>query len=245
MVFRNELVRYLSDLLRLKEFSDFTSNGLQVEGCEEIHKVGFAVDACQETFEALQDCQMICVHHGIMWPSWDKITRVNRRRAKFLLDHDINLFVSHLPLDAHPQLGNNAQILQALGYEAQIKFGEVGWIFEFEEPVDVAELKKKIDNVFTHQLCALWNGPKKIKRLGVCSGGGGGRFMHEAIENHVDLYITGETTYSMYHDTKEYGLNMVSAGHYDTETFGVRALADHLKTQFDLETTFVDIPTGL
>ena len=114
------------------------------ESIEEVKKVGFAVDACLSTFEALQDCQIICVHHGMMWPSWDKVQGVNRKRLKFLLDHNINLFVSHLPLDRHPQLGNNAQILSKLGWEKTGEFGEVGWLCDLEKPISLEETKQKL-----------------------------------------------------------------------------------------------------
>ncbi|MGM9997818.1 MAG: Nif3-like dinuclear metal center hexameric protein [Candidatus Bruticola sp.] len=245
MVKTSELVRYLSDLLRIKEFTDFTSNGIQVEGADEINKVGFAVDACCSTFEALQDCQLICVHHGMMWPSWNKVEGVNKRRLKFLLDRNIGLFVAHLPLDRHPQLGNNAQILKALGWEKTGEFGEVGWLCDLEEPISIEEAQKKLAALFPRQLASYWKGPDKIKRIGVCSGGGGGEYLYKGISHHLDLYITGETSYSMTHDSEEYGLNIACVGHYDSETFGVQALQAEVEAQFGLETAFFDNPTGL
>lgn len=241
----SELVRYLSDLLRLKEFKDFTSNGIQVEGADTVQKVGFAVDACQESFEALKDCQMICVHHGMMWPSWEKVEGVNRKRLKFLLDHNINLFVSHLPLDRHPQLGNNAQILSALGWEKTGEFGEVGWLCDLETPISKEEAKARLGQLFPETLGEFWNGTDKIRRIGVCSGGGGGSYLHEALVHHLDLYITGETTYSIHHDSREYGLNAVCVGHYNSETFGVQALRRQIEAVYGLETVFADVPTGL
>lgn len=245
MVRTSELVRYLSDLLRIKEFKDFTSNGVQVEGAETVSKVGFAVDACLSTFEALQDCQIICVHHGMMWPSWDKVQGVNKKRLKFLLDHNINLFVSHLPLDRHPQLGNNAQILSSLGWEKTGEFGEVGWLCDLEEPIPAEEAKQKLAALFPNQLASFWRGTQKIKRIGVCSGGGGGEYLYQGIKDHLDLYITGETSYSMAHDSVEYGLNIACVGHYASETFGVKALQEEVKAQFDVETAFFDNPTNL
>ena len=245
MVQRAELVRYLSDILRISEFKDFTYNGLQVEGGTEINKVGLAVDASLATFEALADCQLICVHHGLMWPSWDRLQGVNRRRLAFLIERNINLFVSHLPLDAHPQLGHNAQILSQLGWEKTDSFGEVGWLCDLEEAIDPQAAQKEIQRLFPQPLASFWHGPQRIKRIGVCSGGGGHAYLEQAIKDHLDLYLTGETTYSMYHDSLEYGLNIVCLGHYATETWGLKALQKEIGTRCGVETVVASVPTGL
>jgi dinuclear metal center YbgI/SA1388 family protein len=180
-----------------------------------------------------------------MWPAWQHVRGVDRKRLKFLLDHDINLFVSHLPLDRHPQLGNNAQILSQLGWEKTGEFGEVGWLCDLEKPISQEEAKANVAELFPNELNSFWHGPQEIRRIGVCSGGGGGDYWYQAIKDHVDLYITGETAYPMYNDALEYGLNAVCVGHYASETFGVQALRREVEAQFGLETAFADNPTGL
>ncbi|MBQ7502821.1 Nif3-like dinuclear metal center hexameric protein [bacterium] len=242
---RFEVVKYLNDLLRIKEFEDFTLNGLEVEGTEEIAKVGFAVDACIDSFEALKDCQMICVHHGFIWKSLASVTDINRRRIKFLLDRDINLYVCHLPLDRHPQVGNNAQILKKLGWEATGEFDKYGWLCDLEEPVSKEEAFRRLNELFPNPRQLFPYGSDTIRRIGVCSGGGGGSYFTKAMENGLDLYITGETDYRMYHESKERGMNVACVGHYNSETFGVLALKEYIEKQFGLETAFADVPTGI
>lgn len=239
-----EVVRYLDDLLRKDEFKDFTHNGLQVEGAPEISKVGVAVDACMATFEDLADCGMILVHHGLWWPSVDRITAADRRRLAFLLGREINLYVSHLPMDRHPQLGNNAVLLRGLGLEPTREFGEVGWVGEFDTPVPREDLLLKVQTLLEGPVRTLDFGSPEISSLAVCSGSGGVDYMLKACDLGADAYLTGEASHAIYHAAREAGMNVLLGGHYATETWGVKALCPLLQEAFGLETRFAAQPTG-
>jgi dinuclear metal center YbgI/SA1388 family protein len=239
-----EVVRYLDDLLRKDEFKDYTHNGLQVEGACEISRVGVAVDACMATFEELADCGLILVHHGLWWPSVERVTAADRRRLAFLLGRDINLYVSHLPLDRHPQLGNNAGLLRGLGLEPTREFGEVGWMGEFAAPVPREELLVMVQTLLEGPVRTLDFGSPEISSLAVCSGSGGVGDMLRARDLGADAYLTGEASHPIYHAAREAGMNVMLGGHYATETWGVRALCPLLQEAFGLETRFAAHPTG-
>ena len=241
-----EIVRYLDDLLRVSTFKDFTFDGLVVEGCEEVTKVGCAVDACLESFEELQDCQLIVTHHGMWWPSVERLVGRDKRLIASLMKRDINLYSSHLPLDAHPQFGNNAQILQKMGLSIGEVFGECGWTSELKEPVDLEELEERFSKLVNGEARA-WNfGKKRVSKVAVVSGGGGGsNFLQEAEASGVDLYITGDGSHTNYHLVKELGLNVIYGGHYRTEVFGVQALMPQLEELFGVSTRFHECPSGM
>lgn len=239
-----EVVRYLNDFLRIAEFKDFTHNGLQVEGCPEVERVGFAVDACLETFEQLQDCQMIVVHHGLWWPSVDCITEEGRLRLRALLNRDINLYVAHLPLDRHPQVGNNAQILQKLGLPIEAAFGDCGWFAELPAPISAESMATKFSEVVGCPAKTWLFGNKEVQRVAVCSGSGGAKMLRLAHDMAMDMFLTGESGHVMYHLAKELGMNVAFGGHYGTETFGVQALRPYIEEAFGVATRFVDVPTG-
>lgn len=239
-----EVVRYLDDLLRKNEFKDFTHNGLQVEGSPEISKVGVAVDACMATFEELADCGMILVHHGLWWPSVDRITAADRRRLAFLLGREINLYVSHLPLDRHPQVGNNACLLRGLGLEPLREFGEVGWIGEPSSPIPREVLIDKARSLLGGSVRSLDFGPSGISSVAVCSGSGGVADMLRARDLGADAYLTGEASHPIYHAAREAGMNVILGGHYATETLGVQALCPLLEEAFGVVTRFAAHPTG-
>lgn len=242
MASRLEIVRFLDDLTRKDEFKDYTNNGLQVEGCEEVNKIGFAVDACLQTFEELQDCQMIVCHHGMWWPAMERCAGTEHARLKFLLDRDINVYGSHLPLDAHPQYGNNVQVLKALGFEPADKFGDIGWYANTDMTRDA--LVERINALFPDKVRYLAFGQEKITRVAVCSGGGGSEHMIKSMEHGADFYITGEAHHDIYHKARERKMNVCLAGHYNTEIFGVQALMPVLEETFGVETRFAEIPTG-
>ena len=239
-----ELVQYLDDLLRLGEFKDYTANGLQVEGTAEISRVGVAVDACMATFEALEGCEMILVHHGLWWPSADRVKGADRRRLGWLLGRDVNLYVAHLPLDRHPQVGNNACLVRGLGLEVGGDFGEVGWLGEAAEPRAFPDLVRQVEALVAGPVRSLAFGPDEVSRIAVCSGSGGVGDLHRAVALGADVYLTGEASHPLYHAAREAGIHVVLAGHYATETFGVQALRPVLEEAFGVETRFADHPTG-
>ncbi|WP_457548697.1 Nif3-like dinuclear metal center hexameric protein [Archaeoglobus sp.] len=246
-----EIVEFLDDLLKVKEWQDKSNNGLQVEGKEEIKKVAFAVDACMDVFERAKEsnADMIVVHHGLIWGGIDYVKGVVKRRLEFLLKNGISLYAVHLPLDAHPSLGNNAQILKALGLEPTESFGvyqgkEIGYIGVYDESKPLEDVLKVVRENINESLMVLDFGSRNISRIGVVSGRGCFALV-EAVEKKVDLFITGEQDHSVYHLAKECGINVVFAGHYATETFGVKALMRVIAGEFDVDVEFIDVPTGL
>lgn len=240
-----EIVSYLDDLLRHREVPDrYCPNGLQVEGASEISRVGFCVDACLETFQQLEDCQLIVVHHGLFWPSVGKITGALRERLAFLLSRNIALYASHLPLDKHPNLGNNAQLLKQLGLKVEEDFGEVGWLGEWETAVPREEVIHRLEGILAGPVRLLAFGPDRVHRIGVSSGGGSLDLLGAAQKRGADMVLTGETSHPMYHAALEAGINVALGGHYATETWGVKALMPLLEETFGVSTRFVDVPTG-
>ncbi len=247
----HEIVEFLDDLLKIKEWQDKSNNGLQVEGREDVKKIAFAVDACMDVFVRAKEigADMIVVHHGIIWGGIDYVKGVVKRRLEFLLKNGISLYAVHLPLDAHPSLGNNAQILRALDLEPIESFGvyqgkEIGYIGVYDESKPLDEVLSAIREKVNESITVLDFGSKDVKRVGVVSGRGSFALI-EAVERDVDLFITGEQDHSIYHLAKESGINVVFAGHYATETFGVKALMRVVGEEFDVDVEFVDVPTGL
>lgn len=243
-----EIVEFLDEFLRIGEWEERSKNGLQVEGREEVERIAFAVDACMEVFERARDFDMIVVHHGIVWDGIDYVRGIVRRRLEFLLKNNISLYAAHLPLDAHPSVGNNAQILKKFGLEPKESFGsykgrEIGYIGEFESEVAIDDVLKVVEGI-NPNFISLRFGKDYVKRMGVVSGRGSFA-LSEAIEKDVDLFLTGEVDHSAYHIAKEGKINLVFAGHYATETFGVKALMVVVAQEFDVEVEFIDVPTGL
>ncbi len=241
---REEIVTFLDQTLQVHEVPDpYCPNGLQVEGREEIQKVGFAVDACIQTFEALADCHMIVTHHGLFWPSIKRVTGPMRRSLAFLLEREINLYPVHLPLDVHAEYGNNVQLMEQLGWKPQERFDQVGWIGSGPATTPGA-LKEQLQSLLGSDVRLLPFGGDRVERLAVSSGGGSIGLLASAAKAGADLVITGEASHPIYHAAKEMGINLILAGHYQTETWGVKALQKLLAERFKLETRFVDFPTG-
>ena len=246
-----DIVNFLDDLLKVKDWQDKSNNGLQVEGKEEVEKVAFAVDACMEVFERAKEigADMIVVHHGLIWGGIDYVRGIVKKRLKFLIKNDISLYAAHLPLDAHPSLGNNAQILKILDLEPTESFGtyqgrEIGYIGSFRESKRIGEVLSVIKEKINPNSIVLRFGNDEIRRVGVVSGRGSFA-LNEAIEKEVDIFITGEVDHSIYHLAKESEINVVFAGHYATEVFGVKALMRVLAGEFEVDVEFIDVPTGL
>lgn len=244
MAHRDDIVRFLDQVLEVHTVPDpYCSNGLQVEGREQIEKIGFAVDACQESFAELSDCHMIITHHGLFWPSVKRIVGPTKQALKMLLDHDINLYPVHLPLDVHSEYGNNVQLIRALGWTPDERFDQVGWVAQGQSTTAGA-LSERLEELLGSPVRLLSFGQEKVTRLAVSSGGGSIGLLHSALAAGADLLITGEASHPIYHAAKELGLNLILAGHYATETWGVRALMPLLEREFSIQTRFVDIPTG-
>jgi dinuclear metal center YbgI/SA1388 family protein len=246
---RNELVAYLDDLLDAGRMSDFCPNGLQVEGAQTVRRVVTGVSACVELFEhaASAAAEAVLVHHGVFWRG-DPLELVGyrRRRLAELIRHDINLIAYHLPLDRHPELGNNALAVRALGLAQVRGFGDyegatIGFSGCFPEPIGAEELVRRCERVFGQPPQVFGDRARPVGSLGVISGGAQ-RSFHDAIEGGLDAFVTGEASEWVMNVARETGTLYLAAGHYATERLGIRALGQHVAERFDLEVDFYDVP---
>lgn len=239
---RDELVAYLDGYLRVREFQDLSLNGLQVEGRREVRKVGAAVDAGLAVFEKALEAgvDFLIVHHGLFWGKPFPITGHHKRRLEVLFQGGINLYAAHLPLDAHPEVGNNWEMARALGLLDLEPF-DVGVKGRFPVPTPLVRIADMLGQLTGMQPLVHQGGSEWVETVTIVSGGAAG--LLERVE--TDLFITGEPKHSLFHETFERGKNVIYAGHYDTETFGVKALARHLEARFGLPWVFLDHPTGL
>lgn len=239
-----KIISFLDETLNVKDVEDhYTKNGLQVEGKSEVNKVGFAVDACLEAFYELESCDLIIVHHGLFWPSTSKVSGNLKNRLKFLLEKNISLYSVHIPLDIHPIYGNNAKILNIFGIQEKTLSG-FAYTGNLSTSASITEIKVKIEKELKSDVKLLAFGPSEINKITVCSGGGYSEF-NVAVNEKAQLFITGEEAHSLYHNAKESEINVIFAGHYLTETFGVLALKELIEEKLSLSTQFAFIPTNL
>jgi dinuclear metal center YbgI/SA1388 family protein len=240
---RDELVRYLDEYLRLKDFpQDPSLNGLQVEGRPRVTKVGAAVDAGEAIFKrALEEgVDFLLVHHGLFWGKPFPIVGHHKRRLELLFQGGVNLYAAHLPLDAHPEVGNNFVLARELGLLDLVPW-DVGVRGRFPIPTPLLQVADRLGQLTGMQPLVHQGGMNRVETVILVSGSGTGLLSRVDAE----LFITGEPKHAVFHETFERGLNVIYAGHYDTETFGVKALAQHLKERFGLPWVFLDHPTGL
>lgn len=246
-----ELIAYLNDYLHLSEHEDRSNNGLQVEGAGSVTKVAFAVDACQAAFEAARDAgaQLLITHHGLFWSEVKLLTGPHFKRIKTLLDANIGLYGVHLPLDAHPEVGNNVELCRIIGLMDIQPWGSykghaAGFGGTLPRPMTLNNLAAKIDAALGTSSRVLAFGPQVVDRVAVCSGGSSSLIPQVAAAG-FNTYFSGETSHSYYHDAKDYGLNVIYSGHYATETVGLKALARHVESKFGLQTVWLELPTGM
>lgn len=242
---REELVSYLDELLEPGKFRDYCPNGLQVEGRDEVRCIVTGVTASQALLDAAvaRGADAILVHHGYFWKGEDgRVTGMRRRRLGALIEHDINLLAYHLPLDAHPELGNNAQLAARLGWLADGRFGEqdIAWHGALAEPTELAELAGKVTQALGRTPLVIGDPVRPIRRIAWCSGGAQGYF-EQAIGLGVDAFLSGEISEQTVHLARESGVAYLAAGHHATERGGVMALAGHLAERFGLYCEFVDV----
>jgi dinuclear metal center YbgI/SA1388 family protein len=244
------IVDFLDEYLGAKNISDYGPQGLQVEGSADVNRATTGVSACMELFHAARDCSAnaIIVHHGMFWDSESRVIRGSlKERVKFLLDNDMSLIGYHLPLDRHPEVGNNIQIVRKLGLTSEEPFGAykgltLGYIAKTQgQAVPAGEFFDKIRDVINASARVYPFGPANVRTVAICSGGGQDT-LREAIAKKADVFVTGEDTEWIYHLCKEEGISYVAAGHHATERFGVMALADLVTAKFGVETRFIDIP---
>jgi dinuclear metal center YbgI/SA1388 family protein len=248
-VTREELVAYLDDYLDAQEGADYGPNGLQVEGRRKISKIVTGVSACLELFEraAAADAQAVLVHHGIFWHGMPyPLTGVQYGRVSTLVRAGLNLLAYHLPLDRHPEIGNNALAAKDLGLVDREPFGDykglpVGYAGRFHDPVPVKELESRCFQLFGQEPLAFTNGPAQVSTVGIISGGAQ-KDLYRAIDAGLDAFITGEVSEWVMNLTREAGIHYLAAGHYATERLGIRALGQHVGEKFGVEVEFVDVP---
>ena len=239
----SELEQLINDKLNSAAISDFAPNGLQVEGRETVHKIVTGVTACQALLDEAVRLQAdaVIVHHGYFWKNESPVIRgMKHRRLKTLLANDINLYGWHLPLDAHPELGNNAQLAHLLGINV---LGEIEPLVPWGElsmPVSGLELASWIEARLGRKPLGD-PGPDTVSRVAWCTGGGQS-FIDAAARFGVDAFITGEVSEQTIHSAREQGLHFYAAGHHATERGGIRALSEWLTETTDLDVTFIDIP---
>src|SRR5918999_1512493 len=244
MASRDEIVAFANELLDLDSYADYGPMGLQVVGAPEIAKIACGVSASRELFERAADAgaQMVLVHHGLFWERDPReIGSLMRERLRALFDHDLNLAAYHLALDAHPDLGNNALLARELGVEPAERFTEWGFGGPLDEPLAIDAFSERVHERVGRMPLVFAYGPETIERVAVVTGGAA-RHLAEAISGGYDCFVTGEAAEPTKHAAKEARIHFVAAGHYATETLGVRALSARLAEEFGLEWEFIDLP---
>lgn len=248
MVALAELVSHLDDLLRVTQFSDYCPNGLQVEGRQEIQSLITGVTASADLIEVAiaKNADAIIVHHGYFWRGENLcITGIKRRRLRALLEHDISLLAYHLPLDAHPEYGNNVKLAKVLGFRSNgplARDGDAtkGLYGTLDAPMSAATLHHRIAQALKREPLLIAGGPKVIATIGWCTGAAQA-LIDEAIARGLDAFVSGEISEPTVHAAREGGLHYFSAGHHATERYGVMALAGYLSRTFHLQAEFVDL----
>ena len=243
MAQRDEIIRYANELLEIHRFPEYGTPGLQVLGADEVTKIACGVSSSVELFErsAAAGAQLVIVHHGMFWrnePVW--IDRRQRGRLQTLFAADLNLAAYHLALDAHPEIGNNALLAEALGVEVEQPFGEVGQGGRLREPVDVDEFVGRVGTTVGREPLAFPHGPERLERVAICSGGAGGELIRAAHEGY-DLFLTGEPEEPSLQASRELGIHFLAGGHDATERLGVQALSQRLADRFGLEWEFLAV----
>ncbi|HEU4979671.1 MAG TPA: Nif3-like dinuclear metal center hexameric protein [Solirubrobacterales bacterium] len=250
MANRDEIIAFCDELLDVDSFEDYGPNGLQVPGAAEVRRIASGVTANLELLEAAvsSGAELVLTHHGLLWGS--EVTPLSvpmASRLRALLCADASLAAYHLPLDAHPKIGNNALLREALGLEPDDRpFGEakgshIGLIGRAPEPVSIAELTRRLAEAVGRDPLVFDSGPEGISSVGIVTGGGGFA-IHEAGALGIDALITGEPSEPVMGEAREYGVHFLAGGHYATETSGIRRLGELVAERFGVEHSFIDVP---
>lgn len=236
---------YIHELLDVDAFKDYAPNGLQVQGKEKLKKIVMGVSATQALIEAAieKDADAILVHHGWFWDKEDpRIIGMKHKRLQLLMENDINLLAYHLPLDAHPELGNNAQLAKVLDIHIEDRMdGQgIGNYGRLDQYMSLEELGQSIEKKLGRKPMLINAGDHAIRRVAWCTGGAQG-YIDKAAKAGVDAYISGEISEHTVHTARENGVHYIAAGHHATERYGVKALGEHVAAKFGLLCEFVDI----
>jgi dinuclear metal center YbgI/SA1388 family protein len=239
------IIAATDELLDRSAFRDFCPNGLQVAGGPEVERVVTGVSATRPLIErAVElDARLVLVHHGLFWDGQPTgLSPVVAERLRLLFRHDISLAAYHLPLDAHPALGNNAILAERLGCERHEAFGDVGRAGAFPgDGITAEELVERVRALTGREPTVFAGGPERVRRIGIVSGGAASS-LPAALEAGLDAFLTGEPREHVMADALEGGIHFIAAGHYATETFGIRALGDWVADRFGVEHHWVDLP---
>ncbi|MGZ6641528.1 MAG: Nif3-like dinuclear metal center hexameric protein [Solirubrobacteraceae bacterium] len=248
-----QIIEFLDALLRPSEFDDYGPNGLQVPGREQIQTVVTGVSAGAELFgrAAAAGAGLVLVHHGLFWGTQSRnLDRAEKRRLQLLFDADMGLAAYHLPLDAHLEVGNNAILARELGATgvepfARARGAHIGVRARFAgDGLDPGELVDRVARVTSREPLAFLDGPRPVRSIGIVSGGGADN-LDDAIAAGLDAFLTGEPAERSMLRARESGVHFIAAGHYATETFGVRALGDVLAAEFGVRHEFIDVPNPI
>jgi len=247
----SDIVSYTDEFLRIREVGDWDNalNGLQIENSSRVTRVGVAVDVSTRVLSeaAKRKVDLLIVHHGLFWSGLQPVRSALRRQLQLAFENDISLYSAHLPLDIHPKVGNNAQLVAALGLRsAQPFLEEKGQPTGLKVRVSMprTELVRKLRRALNGPVKVFDFGPKQTRMIGIVTGGAGSEIYRVGQEN-IDTFITGEAPHWAAVAAEELGMNLLLGGHYATEVFGVKALASHLSKRFKIPSEFIDCPSGL
>jgi dinuclear metal center YbgI/SA1388 family protein len=247
-----DVISHLDELLAIGDFRDYGPNGLQVPGTPEVSGVVTGVSSNLELFEGAADrgAQLVVAHHGLFWDFHPRsVTPAMKQRLRLLFERDISLAAYHLPLDAHPEVGNNALICAALGLDRAEPFGEhrgqtVGFVGRSEEGIAFDDLRSRCAHAFSQEPFTWDTGPDTVHSVGIVSGAAASSF-GEAIAKGLDAFLTGEPAEHVMADARETGTHFIAGGHYATETFGVRRIGELVAAEFGVEHQFVEVPNPI
>ena len=246
-----EIVSYTDRFLRIRDVGDWDNalNGIQIENSGRVTRIGTAVDVSTRvlTEAAKQSVDLLIVHHGLFWPGLQPIQGALSRQLRLAFENDVALYSAHLPLDIHPRVGNNAQLVAALGLKSAQPFLEekgqsVG--LKIRASVPRSELVRKLQKALNGTVKIFDFGPKRTRVIGIVTGAAGSE-IYRIADEEIDTFITGEAPHWAAVAAEELGLNLLLGGHYATEVFGVKALAAHLSKRFRVPWEFINCPTGL
>jgi dinuclear metal center YbgI/SA1388 family protein len=252
MASRDEIVDFCDQLLEIASFDDYGPNGLQVPGATEVSKIATGVSANRAFIEGAIGCgaQLAITHHGLFWGGDPQaLSEQMAERLRALLTARLSLAAYHLPLDAHPEVGNNALLCERLGFEQHSRFSElrgrpIGIVGRAADGLEPAELRRRVTELLQREPLSFEAGPDRVRSIGIVSGGASGQ-IHDAIALGLDAYLTGEPSEPAMADASEGGIHFIAAGHYATETLGVRRLGEILAERFDVEHEFIDVPNPI
>lgn len=246
---REQLLHFYADLLQPESFQDYGPNGLQVAGAEQLHRLAFAVSATRDSIARASELKAdaLVVHHGLFWHfhGCRTVTGAFAKRLKPLIINEINLFAYHLPLDAHPVVGNAATLAKKIGLQQQCVFGDykgmpTGVKGVLSQPQKAVEIKNHLEKILDHSVIVAFSDSQQlVSSIGIITGGANGDW-YLAYKEGLDAYITGEISEHDWHDSQEHDVHMYAGGHHATERFGIQALMQETQAHFDIDCCFID-----